>query len=67
MSAIGAILVNSLSAVALLGLLVAVIDDRKHAQRLATDTAEKSKVNESVLLNATRHWAMQLSNASNSR
>jgi hypothetical protein len=29
MSAIGAILVNSLSAVALLGLLVAVFDDRK--------------------------------------
>jgi hypothetical protein len=57
MSAIGAILVNSLSAVALLGLLVAVIDNRKRAQRLATDTAERSKVNESVLLNATRHWA----------
>jgi hypothetical protein len=35
MSAIGAILVNSLSAVALLGLLVAVIDDRKRQQRIA--------------------------------
>jgi hypothetical protein len=32
MSAISAILVNSLSAVALLGLLVAVIDDRKRQQ-----------------------------------
>ena len=35
MSAIGAILVNALSAVALLGLLIAVIDDRKRAQLLA--------------------------------
>ena len=35
MSAIGAILVNSLGAVALLGLLVAVIDDRKRQQRIA--------------------------------
>ena len=35
MSAIGAILVNSLSAVALLGLLAAVIDDRKRQQRTA--------------------------------
>ena len=35
MSAIGAILVNSLSAVALLGLLVAIIDDRRRQQRVA--------------------------------
>ena len=35
MSAIGAILVDSLSAAALLGLLVAVIDDRKRQQRIA--------------------------------
>jgi len=33
--AIGTILVNSLSVVALLGLLIAVIDDRKRQQRIA--------------------------------
>jgi hypothetical protein len=35
MSAIGAILVNSLSAVALSGSLVAVIDDHKRPRRIA--------------------------------
>jgi hypothetical protein len=35
MRAIGAILVVTLSAVALLGLLVAVINDRKRQQRIA--------------------------------